>query len=170
VARQFDLHLTNLGYGGNEHLEISVARMIRDRPADLLTLCVGGNIWGGRTLTARTYRAAVIGFVQTLRDRHPAAPIAVVTFIHSMHDDEPQTDGMITLQQVRELTAQAVDDLRAFGDERIFCIDGPDLFGPADMPLMSPDRVHPGGDGQLLMAQRFIERVMPRLLALRDAR
>lgn len=167
VARRFDLHLTNLGYGGQEHLEIPVARMIRDLPADVITLCVGGNVWGSRSLSARSYRAAVLGLVMTIRDRHPTTPIAVVTFIHTKHDVEPLPNTTMTLTQVRELTASAVRALQDHGDGRVCCVEGSELFGPADMPLMAPDQIHPGGEGQRLMAERFAQRVMPRLLAMR---
>ena len=46
VAREHGLNLTCLGYGGNCHLEPMMARMIRDLPADYLSMKVGINVLG----------------------------------------------------------------------------------------------------------------------------
>ena len=79
VARTHGLNLTCLGYGGNCHLEPMIARMIRDLPADFLSMKVGINIQGGNTLNERTFRAAIIGFVQIVREKHPDTPFAVIS-------------------------------------------------------------------------------------------
>ena len=60
-----------------------IARMIRDLPADFLSMKVGINIQGGNTLNERTFRAAIIGFVQIVREKHPDTPFAVISPIYS---------------------------------------------------------------------------------------
>ena len=49
AARRLGLDLTSLGLGGNAHLDQFVARMIRDAPADLISLKIGINIVNGDT-------------------------------------------------------------------------------------------------------------------------
>ena len=44
VARTHGLNLTCLGYGGQCHLDAMVARMIRDLPADYISMCLGINV------------------------------------------------------------------------------------------------------------------------------
>jgi hypothetical protein len=162
VARTCDLHLTNLGYGGQEHLEPMVARMIRDLAADYISLCVGGNVSGSATLSDRTYRAAVIGLVKTIRDTHPSTPIVVTSFIYCVNDREPNKLGF-DMPFYRGQTREAVEALRRCGDEKLWFVDGPTLWGPADMHL-APDGVHPEAEGQHILARRYLAHVMPLLM------
>ncbi len=75
VANQFDLNLLCLGYGGSCHMEPAVTRMMRDLPADYISLCLGINVMGGASYSERTFRAAVPrhdsdGARRTSRDAH----------------------------------------------------------------------------------------------------
>jgi lysophospholipase L1-like esterase len=164
VARELDLHLSNLGYGGQEHGEPIVAEMIRDLPADLISICIGGNIWAGGvpTLSERTYRAALIGLIKTIRDRHRATPIALASFIATQHDGESNALGYTT-DAYRDWTRDAVTALQQHGDGHIFYVHGPDLFGPHLRHLMD-DGVHPGGEGNHVLARSYLEMVMPKLV------
>lgn len=165
VARRFDLHLTCLGYGGEEHLEPTVARMIRDLPADLISLCVGGNVWGASSLSARTFPAAVIGMVRTIREQHPHTPLAVCSFIWTRHDKGAAVNKVgLTMDDYRRFTAEAVDRLRAHGDAHVFYVSGKDIFGAEQAHLLLADGVHPGAQAQAWLTQAYSERVMARLL------
>ena len=82
VARQAGLHLTCLGYGGQCHLDPMVGRMVRDLPADLIGLKLGINMMSG-SYNDRTFRAAAIGLIKTIRDGHADTPMAVVSPIYN---------------------------------------------------------------------------------------
>ena len=167
AARRLVLNLTSLGFGGQCHLDPMVARVMRDLPADVITLKLGINIYGGATLGARTYPAAVIGFVRTIRDGHPRTPIGVITAIPSPpREREPNAAGC-TLEDYRAMTRDAVARLQAAGDDRLRLFEGTELFGEEDAHLL-PDDLHPNGEGYELMGVRAAERVLPRLLRDRD--
>ena len=83
VAREGGLNLTCLGYGGQCHLDPMVARMIRDLPADFLSMKVGINIYGSGSLNARAFGPGIIGFVQIVREKHPDTPFAIISPIVS---------------------------------------------------------------------------------------
>ena len=158
VARQHGLNLTCLGYGGNCHLEPMVARMIRDLPADFLSMKVGININSGGTLNARTFRPAVIGFVQIVREKHPDTPFAVVSPICSPpREDTPNTVGF-TLPAMRQEVAAAVSALQAQGDRHLRYIDGLAMFGP-ELAHLLPDQLHPNAEGYRALAQNFLREV-----------
>lgn len=162
VAREFDLHLTNLGYGGQEHLEPMVAEMIRDLPADLISLCVGGNAWYPPTLSERTFRAAVIGLVRTIRQKHPRTPMALVSFISTAHDGQPNSQGKL-VEDYRAYTRDGAGTLQRHGDHNLSYFDGADLYGPGLRHLMD-DGVHPNAEGQRVLARDYTKLVMPRLI------
>ncbi len=50
VARTRGYDLTCLGFGGQCHLDPLVARVIRDREADLISLCLGINVYGASSM------------------------------------------------------------------------------------------------------------------------
>ncbi|MEO6846589.1 MAG: SGNH/GDSL hydrolase family protein, partial [Chthoniobacterales bacterium] len=75
VAREQGFNLTCLGFGGQCHLDIQVACMMRDMPADALSICAGINIYGSDSLSARTFGPALLGFIQILREKHPETPL-----------------------------------------------------------------------------------------------
>jgi len=83
VARAKDLHLTCLGFGGNCHAEAMIARMIRDLPADFISMKLGINIYGGGSLGPRTFQAAAIGMVKIARERHSGIPLVLGSPIFS---------------------------------------------------------------------------------------
>lgn len=161
VARKRGLNLTCLGFGGSCHLEPMIARMIRDLPAEFLSMCVGINILGNYSLSWRTFRPAIIGFVQIIRETHPNAPFAVISAIYSPEAETTQNAVGLNLQIMRQEVAAAVDTLRAHGDRHIHYIDGLDLFGP-DVPHwgdLVPDGLHPNAEGYKALAKSFLEKV-----------
>lgn len=154
AASKMDFNLTCLGYSGNCHLETMVARMIRDLPADFISICAGINIVGGKTLSDRTFTPALIGFIQTIRDVHKDVPLAVISPIFHREKEKAENDVGLSLEKVRSEIRQVVDILQRHGDQNIYYIDGLDMFGEEYETYM-PDGLHPNGEGDKIMAVRF---------------
>lgn len=159
VARERGLNLTCLGFGGQCHLDPMIARLIRDLPADFLSMCVGINVYGSGSLNARTFRPAIIGFVRIVRERHPDTPFAVLSPIYSPPREGTSNAAGLTLRQMREEVAAAVDALRSRGDRHLHYVDGLDLFGP-DLGHLLPDDLHPNAEGYQVMGRHFLRRVV----------
>ena len=62
VARKLGLNLRDLGFGGNCQSEPMMGRLLRDLPADYITLKLGINSYGG-ALSARTFAPNLIGLI-----------------------------------------------------------------------------------------------------------
>ncbi len=159
VARERGLNLTCLGYGGQCHLDHMVARMMRDLPADFLSMKVGINIKGAASLSERTFRWGIIGFVQIVREKHPETPFAILSPILAPPHEEAVNPVGLNLELMREEVAAAVTILRAQGDLNVYYFDGRALLGANDESLLAEDGVHPTADGYKLMGQHFLDRV-----------
>jgi hypothetical protein len=165
VARRAGLDLTNLGFGGQCHLDPAVARLIRDRPADYISICAGINShWGA--LAERTYRAAWIGTILTVREGHPTTPLAMISPIYSPPRETMPGSSGLTLQAMRRITSEVAGLFRARGDTRLAYVDGLDCFGPdsiptgADMDELMPDFLHPADAAQPILAQNVLRHVV----------
>lgn len=157
VALAADLSLTNMGLGGQCHLDIGVAQIIRDRKAHLISLEVGTNIVIQGSLTRRTFVSALHGFLDVVREGHPDTPLVVMTPIHCalLESRSERPDGTLSLPLVRELLEEHV----ALRDDRALqVIDGRTLLGPDEADLL-PDGVHPNEEGYRLVAERFHRRL-----------
>ena len=158
VARGCGFNLSCLGYGGQCHLDAMVARMIRELPADYISMCLGINIQGAASLGPRAFRPAIIGAVQIIREKHPDIPLVLMSPIYSPpREDKPNAVGF-HLQGMREEVQAAAEALRAHGDKRIHYVNGLDVFG-ADLAHLLPDDLHPDADGYRAMGQNFIAEV-----------
>ena len=158
VARGCGFNLSCLGYGGQCHLDAMVARMIRELPADYISMCLGINIQGAASLGPRAFRPAIIGAVQIIREKHPDIPLVLMSPIYSPpREDKPNAVGF-HLQGMREEVQAAAEALRANGDKRIHYVNGLDVFG-ADLAHLLPDDLHPNADGYRAMGQNFIAEV-----------
>lgn len=166
AARQCGLHLTSLGYGGSCQLESMMGRMLRDLEAELFTLKLGINVYGGSTLNLRTFQPAVIGLVKLIREKHPETPIGLITPIFSPPREEVPCNTGMTLEDYRDELRAAFVRLRDLGDEYLFLFEGQDLLGPTEGHLL-PDDLHPSPEGYELMGQRAAESILPALLAAR---
>jgi lysophospholipase L1-like esterase len=161
VARGLDVHLTCLGYGGQCHLDPMVARVVRELPADYLSMCVGINIYGSGSLNARTFQPGIIGFVKIVREKHPVTPFVVMSPIFSPPREAVKNKVDFTLQEMREEVQAAVAALRAHGDEQVHYVDGLAVFG-TDLGHLLPDELHPSAEGYKVMGRNFLERVARR--------
>jgi hypothetical protein len=162
VARQFDLNLTCLGYGGDCHMDPMVGRMIRDLPADYIGLKIGINMMGAVSASDRTFRALAIGMIQTIREGHPHTPLAVVSSICHPPNETTQNAAGMTLQLMRQRLAEACDVLRAHGDDNLHYADGLSVMGPDDVGLYI-DGIHPSAEGYRFLAAGWAREVAPKL-------
>jgi len=167
VARDLGMDLTSLGFGGECHLDPMIARLIRDRPADLVIACLGINVYGAGTFNRRSFRSAILGFVSTIRDGHPGMPIAVMSPIFSPSREAHAGKAGMTLAEMRAEVAEAARILRAYGDADVHLVDGLDVLG-ADQEHLLPDGLHPNADGYAHMAAEITSRA-DRLLAGTEA-
>ncbi|MBL7199415.1 MAG: GDSL family lipase [Anaerolineae bacterium] len=163
VSRARGLDLFCLGVGGECHLDTMIARMIRDQPADLISLALGINVMGEASLSPRTFRPAVIGFVQIIREKHPHCPLIVRSPIFSPARETTANAVGFTLQMMRQEVQAAVEALIAHGDCNIHYVDGLEVLGPEFAHLL-PDGLHPNADGYKVIGQRF-SRVVARILS-----
>lgn len=162
VAQTHGLNLTCLGYGGQCHLDAMVARMIRDLPADYISMCLGINIQGASSLGPRAFRPAIIGAVQIIREKHPDIPIALMSPICCPpREDNPNTVGF-HLKGMREEVQAAAEALQAHGDTQIHYVDGLSVFG-ADFVHLLPDDLHPDAEGYRVMGKNFVNVVAKKI-------
>lgn len=155
VAREHDWRLTCLGLSGQCHLDPTVARTIRDTSADLISLCLGINIYNRATFAPRTLHPQLCGFLQTIRDGHKTTPIVVITPIASAdREDVPNAAGM-TLREVRHTVAAAALALHDLGDDRLYLVDGRSLLSVAESATYLHDGLHPSAAGYRMLAHRL---------------
>lgn len=159
VARRNRLNLTCLGYSAQCHIEPMVARMIRDLPADFISLCLGINVMGGSSLGPRTFRWAVVGMIKIIREKHPNIPMVVQSPIFS--PDRETNDNLVGLNLVkmRDEIQEAVASLQALGDKNLHYLDGLRILGPEHADRL-PDNLHPDAEGYRIMAENFDRIVM----------
>lgn len=156
VARQRNWDLTCLGYAGQCHLDPMIARVIRDLPAEVISLCLGINVQGHGSLNLRTFRAAAVGMVSIIREKHPDTPMLIMSPIYSPdRESTPNAAGM-TLEIMREELLEAVRLMRDMGDRNLHYIDGLQVMGPEFLSYL-PDRLHPDAQGYKIMGERVLE-------------
>lgn len=154
VADTLGLNHTSLGFGGQCHLDPLVARVMRDRPADYLSMCVGINIHGSHSLGQRAFIPNLIGFIQLIREMHPNTPLLVMSPIFSAPRENTENNCGWTLVSMRSAIRDAVSTLRDNGDSATHYQDGLEIFGEAEAHLL-PDNLHPNTEGYALMGERI---------------
>ncbi|MFL9653060.1 GDSL-type esterase/lipase family protein [Streptomyces sp. PB17] len=172
------VELVNLGLGGGALLDPFTARAMRDTPADLISVKIGINVVNADLMRLRAFGPAVHGFLDTIREGHPTAPLLVVSpILCPVHEDTPgplapdftqgrvrfvatgdpaeRASGKLTLNVVRDELSRIVAQ-RAADDENLYYLDGRELYGQADaadLPL--PDDIHPDAATHRLIGERF---------------
>ena len=135
-----------------------VARMIRDLPADYISMCLGINIQGASSLGPRAFRPAIIGAVQIVREKHPDIPIVLMSPICCPpREENPNTVGF-HLKGMREEVQAATEALQTHGDQNVHYVDGLRVFG-ADYVHLLPDDLHPDAEGYRVMGKNFVAEV-----------
>ncbi|HXH36230.1 MAG TPA: GDSL-type esterase/lipase family protein [Plantibacter sp.] len=179
TAHALGVDFTSLAFAGNAMLDPFVAQVVADIEVDVVTVKVGINIVNAAAMTARTFGPALHGFLDRIRERHTRVPIIVISAIACpMHEDTPgptvwRDDGTLggttshppredelTLADTRRIV-RSVADLRAAAGESMLHLDGLELFGPADVDLLS-DGLHPTQQGFDVMAGRFVDVIRSR--------
>lgn len=178
AAATHGVELTNLGFSGSALLDPFTARAIRDTDADLISIKIGINIVNMDLMRLRAFTPAAHGFLDTIRDGHPDAPLLVISSIYcAIHENTPGpcapdfsngsfqfiatgdpaevTAGKLTLRVIRDELARIVTE-RAATDPHIHYLDGLDLYGEADsIALPLPDGLHPDAETHRLIGERF---------------
>ena len=140
--------------------------MIRDLPADLISMKLGINVQGQSSLGGRTLRPAVIGLVRIIREEHPTTPIAVISPIACPNREVKANAVGMTLSAIREQIADAVGRFVACGDRHIVYVDGRKLFDEELAQRYLPDGLHPNGDGYEIIGRNFAPVVLDELARL----
>ncbi|GAA2910455.1 SGNH/GDSL hydrolase family protein [Streptomyces thioluteus] len=175
------VELINLGLGGGALLDPFTARTLRDTPADLISVKIGINLVNTDLMRRRAFGPAVHGFLDTVREGHPTAPLLVVSPIHCpVHEDTPgpsapdfeamkagklrfiakgdpseTASGKLTLNVIRDELSRIVAQ-RAAEDPNLHYLDGRALYGEADFAeLPLPDELHPDAAAHLRIGERF---------------
>ncbi len=186
VAQDHDLDLVNLGFASEAHLDPIVARYMAQQRADVISLCVGINVYVGASMSLRTYRSNLIEFIRVIRSGHPGIPIMVVSSIGSPTREHlpcyprlmpplirrklsrvgrlTQVDALFgpTLEAVRDETESVVDLLAGLGDDQLTHFDGRAILRADESHLLA-DGLHPTQAGELLIAERFSHVLAPLL-------
>ncbi len=162
AAAGANLDVVNLGFSGSAMLDPFVARAIRDRPADLISVKIGINLVNSDLMRQRAFAPAVHGFLDTIRDGHPTAPIIVIGPLHCpIHESTPgpgsfdvealatgtirfvalgdPADAVVPNAGLRRLTLRGIREQltqivvrRQADDPHLSYVDGLDLYGPRD--------------------------------------
>lgn len=156
VARYLDVDSLGLGFGGQCHLDEAVARTIVAAEPDMVSLCVGINVYGRGSYDERSFASTVYGFVSRLMADLPEAPFVLMSPIHAPRlENEPNMVGL-TLSRIRELVHDVGDHIDS---PRLTVIDGLDILGKAHVDLLADDQLHPTHDGYQHMAARLAPRL-----------
>jgi hypothetical protein len=181
AARARGWELNNLGFGGSALLDPFVARVMRDTPADCISVKIGINLVNLDVMRLRAFGPALHGFLDTIREGHPQTPLLVVSPIACpIHEDTPgptlpdvsalhqgqlrfratgnpaeRLAGKLTLATIRTEIARIVAQ-RALIDAHVSYLDGLALFGAEDVARIPlPDNLHPDAAAHELIGARF---------------
>jgi hypothetical protein len=174
--------LVNLGFGGGALLDPFTARVMRDQPADAISLELGINLVNADLMRLRALGPAVHGFLDTIRDGHPDTPLLVISpVLCPMHEDTPGptavdlsrlSEGRVlfrrpaTLRRQRPASSPSASSARSSrassrSDRPAIPTCTPrrrTLYGPpTPPPCPLPDGLHPDAKTHALMADRFAE-------------
>lgn len=177
------VELINLGLGGGALLDPFIARVLRDTPADVISVKLGINLVNTDVMRLRAFGPAIHGFLDTIREGQPDTPLLVVApILCPIHEDTPGpaapdltalaegrlafvatgdsvevAAGKLTLSIIRAELARIVDQ-RSAGDPHLSYLDGRSLYGEGDageLPL--PDHLHPDAATHRRIGERFAD-------------
>jgi hypothetical protein len=181
AAARAGVELHNLGFGGSALLDPFIARVLRDTPADLISVKLGINLVNTDLMRRRALGPGVHGLLDTIREGHPDTPLLVVSpILCPIHEHTPgpsaidpsafaegraafvatgdpadTATGRLTLSTVRAELARIVEQ-RSTGDPHLRYLDGRLLYGEDDaVALPLPDRLHPDPATHRLSGDRF---------------
>lgn len=159
VARTLGWDLTCLGFGGECHLDPVVPRTIAGLAPDVVSLCLGINVYGRSSFSGRSWPGHVAELIRRVREAHASAAIVVSSPIFCAARESTPNGAGLTLGDIREQVHQVGLDFRGRGDDGVHVLDGLSLVGADDAHLLH-DGVHPSHDGYRLMAERMVRYLM----------
>jgi len=154
VAQRRGWRLWSLGFGGQCHLDPAVAERLAEAEADLISLCIGINIYGNGSFNARSLGPQLEGFIRRVRKGHPTTPMVLITPIVSPAREETANKVEWTLAELRAVVDQVGRSLIARGDANLRVVDGLTLISAEGMAgELSGDGLHPNTEGYRLIAE-----------------
>ncbi|MFF7726995.1 GDSL-type esterase/lipase family protein [Streptomyces sp. NPDC008001] len=179
AAARGGVELVNMGFGGNALLDPFTARTMRDTAADLISVKIGINLVNTDLMRLRAFAPAVHGFLDTIREGHPTAPLLVVSPVLCPVQEntpgplapdfeggkmsfralgDPSDPTRLTLTVIRKELSRVVAQ-RAADDPNLHYLDGLSLYGEPDFAeVPMPDGLHPDSAGHRRIGERFAER------------
>jgi lysophospholipase L1-like esterase len=151
LGRMLNLDFVNLGFSGNGLGEPEMARAVAEIDAAMFVFDFAQN-----NKTAAALKENYEPFLNTVRAKHPATPIVVITPIantrEALSGGKAETEGMRTV--IRDVAARHI----AAGDAHLQIVEGTDLLGEDRLDGMV-DGVHPNDLGFQWMAEGLAPRI-----------
>jgi lysophospholipase L1-like esterase len=148
LCRNLNLDHVNLGFSGNGKGEKEVADAVAEIDASCFVLDFMANNKDWQSLE-EVYEP----FVRTIREKHPAVPIILVTRIYAARES-PILGGHDAIEAKRDVIRRTYGKLIAEGDGNLSLVEGYSLLGPNDVDGLV-DGSHPNDLGFQLMADRL---------------
>ncbi|CAN5217295.1 SGNH/GDSL hydrolase family protein [soil metagenome] len=173
AAARAGVTVQNLGFSGNAVGDPFVARTIRDLPADVLSVEIGINVVNADLMRRRFFEPVLHGFIDTVRDGHPDAPLMLIGPIPcpaveslpgpTVWDETTRTtgtagdprqlaEGALSLTGIRESIASVL--AARSDDAHLHYLDGRVLLPPEETDDLE-DGLHPNARAYRRMGERF---------------
>jgi hypothetical protein len=146
VCRRLNLDFVNLGFGGAGKAEPEVVALVNEIEAACFVLDLGKSY-------GRQPDAVYGEMLDTIRQKHPSAPIVCVTPIFSTREFY-EADYRDLSTHVRDAMRRAARERRDKGDARLQLIEGLELLGAGDADMFH-EGVLPTDLGYERMATRL---------------
>ena len=158
LARKLNCDFVNLGFGGAGKAEPAVVELVNEIDA-LCYIFDLGKSYGDQS------NEPYARMLKAIRARHPHTPVVCITPIYSTREaNEP--DYVAKSEALRALMREVTANQKSTGDNRIFVVEGLDLFNADDKDLFK-DPLHPNDEGNERIANR-LEPILRKILQLTD--
>ena len=160
IARRLDADWVNLGFSGNAHADIEIARYMSEIDAACFVVSVGINLFGRSDFETMTERFGK--FLAAIRSARPETPILCPTALYSVREQYGVASGTHALEDFRGVVRKEVASLRAKGDEKVWIVEGPNALGAENSDGLA-DQTHPndhGFTGLVEVLSRTIEGIL----------
>ena len=146
VARALNVDFVNFGFSGSGKGEPEVVALVAGVPACCYVFDLGKS-YG--TQPAEVY----VRMLEDVRKARPGVPLVCVTPIFSTRESYNTAYADLS-RHVRKVTADALNQRIAAGDDALFLVDGLELLGPDDADGFQ-EGVHPNDLGFSRIAERL---------------